>query len=182
MAALLGVGLAACASDVPAPWRGGSSAAGTDTGDPPGTSGTGSTGAATSGATTGADASAGFAIDPDLPGDEPENPVDGYADDIEPIWNRNCVIYCHDAAFEEGGLDLDWGRGYDQLVEQPSGQADMLLVEPGSPEGSYLMHKLDGTHLEAGGEGVHMPARSPELLPADTRDRVREWISLGAPP
>ena len=53
------------------------------------------------------------------------------------------------------------------------------LVYPGAPGKSYLMHKLDGTHLDAGGQGVQMPFGAPPLEP-EVRERIRAWIAAGA--
>ena len=41
------------------------------------------------------------------------------------------------------------------------------------------MHKLDGTHLDAGGQGVQMPFGAPPLEP-EVRERIRAWIAAGA--
>jgi hypothetical protein len=57
----------------------------------------------------------------------------------------------------------------------------MLLIAPGSPEDSYLWHKLRGTHLDVGGSGERMPLVAPPL-DAETMDRIETWITIGAPP
>ena len=57
----------------------------------------------------------------------------------------------------------------------------LSLVTPGDSSQSYLMHKLDGTHLGVGGSGDSMPPGLP-LLDQDTRDGIRAWIDDGALP
>ena len=119
--------------------------------------------------------------DSDDESDSGENPVDSHADDIQPIWFSNCVTYCHGGLTPMGDFSLESIDAYDQLLFAPSAQVDMPMVTPGSPDESYLWHKLLGTHLEVGGEGYSMPAELPIL--SDTKlDRIEEWILIGAPP
>ncbi len=54
----------------------------------------------------------------------------------------------------------------------------MDYVEPGDPQGSYLWHKLAGTHTDVGGGGGRMPSSSG--LPESTLDIIEEWILEGA--
>ncbi len=54
----------------------------------------------------------------------------------------------------------------------------MDLVEPGDADDSYLMHKLNGTHLDVGGSGSQMPLGS-SLGIADIAT-IRDWINGGA--
>jgi len=56
----------------------------------------------------------------------------------------------------------------------------MDRVEPNDSTQSYLMHKLDGTHLGVGGSGSQMPLGGPFLSQGD-RDGIRAWINSGAP-
>jgi len=60
----------------------------------------------------------------------------------------------------------------------------MKLVDPGSPQTSFLMHKMDGTLTCADVKcdaacGQSMPLGSG-ALPEDKRDIVRSWIEAGA--
>ncbi|UQA59127.1 hypothetical protein [Polyangium aurulentum] len=60
----------------------------------------------------------------------------------------------------------------------------MKNVAPGSPENSFLMHKMDGTLQCASVKcdpvcGASMPQGSG-VLPQDKRDTVRRWIAQGA--
>jgi hypothetical protein len=66
------------------------------------------------------------------------------------------------------------------MVGRRSFQSKLLRVLPGRPSFSYLVHKLEGTHVEAGGLGERMPqGRAP--LPLADLEAVRAWILEGAP-
>jgi hypothetical protein len=76
------------------------------------------------------------------------------------------------------GLDLSsLSMSFAGLVGVPSTQdAALDLVEPGDPDSSYLIHKLEGTQTE----GAQMPFLAAPL-DADTIAAIRQWISDGAP-
>jgi hypothetical protein len=103
-----------------------------------------------------------------------------HADDIQPIWDANCVTFCH----EPGGLasSLDLTDAYDQIVNVASTQTDADLIEPGSADGSYLLAKLRGTQLDVGGQGNRMPAGGAPPLDDATIQQISAWIEAGAPP
>jgi hypothetical protein len=62
------------------------------------------------------------------------------------------------------------------LVNEPSTQNGALdLVEPGDPDASYLIRKLEGTATVGG----QMPLFGVPL-DQDTIDTIRQWISDGA--
>ena len=102
-----------------------------------------------------------------------------FTEDLQPIFNRNCVGSCHDATTRSGGLTLAADVAYSELVGVPSEQVPSLVrVAPGDPDVSYLLNKLEGTHMSVGGEGTRMP---PELVLAQTElDLFRAWIEAGA--
>lgn len=102
-----------------------------------------------------------------------------FAEDIVPILKQHCAV-CHLTGKEQGGLALHPGVAYDNLVAVPSLQSRFPRVKPGEPMESYLLMKLDGTHLEAGGRGARMPFGAPQLAP-DIRRRIGDWIAAGAP-
>jgi parallel beta-helix repeat protein len=96
---------------------------------------------------------------------------------------------CHGNALNYAGLDqLNQGQAnaYADLVNVPATEtiATSMLdrVEPNDATLSYLMHKLDGTHLGGAvqGSGVQMPAGGP-FLDLWQRDAIRAWINGGAP-
>ena len=103
-----------------------------------------------------------------------------YAVDIAPLWAGRCTEGCHPGS--DSMADLRPGSGYADLVDVPSVELPTMdRVQEGDPARSYLMLKLDGTHVAEGGMGPPMPPTG-ELLPAADRDRIRQWILQGAPP
>lgn len=101
-----------------------------------------------------------------------------FARDIAPLLKQRCAV-CHVTGQEPGLMSLIPARAHAALVGQPSVQSDLKRVEPGKPEASYLVHKLAGTHLEAGGEGMQMPFAAPPL-PEAQQELIRRWIGEGA--
>lgn len=99
--------------------------------------------------------------------------------DIVPLLKNRCAA-CHLTGEEPGGMALHPGGAYGSLVDMPSEEAALKRVKPGDPAGSYLLHKLKGTHVEAGGVGVRMPMDSPPLNGAEIA-RIQAWIAAGAP-
>jgi hypothetical protein len=51
-------------------------------------------------------------------------------------------------------------------------------IEPGSPEISYLFHKISGTQASVGGSGARMP-KGGQLSDAEIQT-LRDWIAQGA--
>ena len=99
-----------------------------------------------------------------------------YSRDIQPIFLATCA--CHQSAAGTGGLSLEPGNSYKNMVNVKSRQSPLLLVAPGDPDQSYLIYKLVGNQFLVGGSGNHMPtgtSLSPEQL-----DLIRLWISSGA--
>lgn len=118
-----------------------------------------------------------------------QQPVTSLRNDVMPIFDQSCTFSsCHSSLNPAAGLNLgtDAGTVRTNLVGRPA-QQDMplmALVDAGDPEGSFLMHKLDGDfcaypQCDGGFCGLSMPQGSP-LLPVETRDVVRRWIAQGA--
>lgn len=102
-----------------------------------------------------------------------------FADDLQPVLNSQCV-YCHVTGAENGGLNLGRRHSHADLLS-PSEGAPLPRVAPGDVEGSYLVHKLRGTHLEVGGSGSPMPVYDPpKPFPAKYLEAVERWIEAGA--
>jgi mono/diheme cytochrome c family protein len=97
---------------------------------------------------------------------------------VQPIFNVACVR-CHLHGEAIGSLDLAPEAAYASLVGMPSEQSARLRVAPGSPDSSYLLDKLEGTHLEAGGSGLPMPMDTDRLTD-EQLERIRSWIAAGA--
>ena len=101
-----------------------------------------------------------------------------FARDVVPVLRSNCAT-CHLTGQEAGNMKLHPAAAWASLVKVASTESPLRRVEPGAPGKSYLMHKLDGTHLDAGGQGVQMPFGAPPLEP-EVRERIRSWIAAGA--
>jgi hypothetical protein len=83
---------------------------------------------------------------------------------------------CHIGALAPEGLMLDSANSYGLLVDVESSQVeDLLRVDPGNPDDSYLIHKLQGTAAV----GERMPLGGPPLAPAAI-ETIRQWILNGA--
>lgn len=83
---------------------------------------------------------------------------------------------CHAGAAAPLGLRLDEGASYALLVNASSVEVPALRrVQPGNPDASYLIQKLEGTAAV----GSRMPLNAP-ALPQATIDVIRQWIADGA--
>jgi mono/diheme cytochrome c family protein len=71
---------------------------------------------------------------------------------------------------------LDAATGWAALVNVPSQQAVMMLVEPGAPDQSWLVVRLKGE-----GGRPYMPLGDAQLSASEIA-AVESWIANGAPP
>ena len=92
------------------------------------------------------------------------------------VFEPRCVGH-HGPRTTEAGLDLSEGMSHAALVNVPSTQSGLDLVEPGDAENSYLMHKIED---RAGITGSRMPPRGDPLTEAEIA-AIRDWITAGAP-
>ncbi len=84
---------------------------------------------------------------------------------------------CHIGAGAPQGLRLDAANSFAMLVNVSSSEVQSLLrVNPGNPNASYLVQKLEGTAAS----GSRMPLGGPFLSQTQV-DLVRAWIAAGAP-
>ncbi len=99
-----------------------------------------------------------------------------YVAEIQPIFTDRC-IGCHIG----GGslqLRLDSASSYANIVNVPSRQVPSLnRIEPGDPDNSYLVQKVEGTAAEGG----RMPLGFAPLTAAQIA-LIRRWVSEGANP
>jgi len=88
-------------------------------------------------------------------------------------------VRCHSGPAAPEGLQLDAAHSYALLVGVPSVEIHSVLrVDPGAPDKSYLVLKLEGA---SGIVGAQMPfGEAP--LPQATIDVIRQWVSDGAQP
>ena len=83
---------------------------------------------------------------------------------------------CHSGDSPPEGLRLDDGFSFDNLVDVPSSEVpELLRVDPGKPDESYLVQKIEGTAAE----GAQMPLGGPPL-DQNLIDDIREWITNDA--
>jgi Ca2+-binding RTX toxin-like protein len=107
------------------------------------------------------------------------NPVVTAADydQVQQIFTSRC-IGCHNGSSAPHGLILAEGQSYDLLVNIASKEVPSLKrVEPGDPDDSYLVQKVEGTAAVGG----RMPLNSTPLTDAQIA-LIRSWISAGANP
>ncbi|MBS0419213.1 MAG: Ig-like domain-containing protein [Proteobacteria bacterium] len=84
---------------------------------------------------------------------------------------------CHIGASAPEGLQLDATHSYSLLVGVASTEQPLVKrVEPGDPDSSYIIRKLQGS---PGISGQQMPFGGP-YLPQSTIDVIRQWITNGA--
>ena len=91
------------------------------------------------------------------------------------VFDTRCIAH-HGGHAVEAGLNLLEGNSFAALVNVPSTQAALDLVEPGDPENSYLIHKIEG---RAGITGAIMPPGGDPLT-AEEIEAIRQWIADGA--
>jgi len=100
------------------------------------------------------------------------------------IFDPGCALpSCHSSLSQRGGLVLEAGRSYAQLVNIPAENdaakaVNKLRVVPGQPEKSFLMDKLTGPGPD---EGSLMPSGTDGLA-ASQIEVIRTWIQQGARP
>lgn len=106
----------------------------------------------------------------------------GFTADVQAIFNTSCAFAngCHAGPSPQQGQDLSAGNAYASIVNVASMELPtMLRINPGDPLSSYLVHKIRGTHLSVGGQGVRMPFGGQ--LTQNEIDIVRAWVQNGAP-
>lgn len=104
--------------------------------------------------------------------------------DVQPILTNNCAFNgCHGGNQLEPPakpMSLDPGETRANTVNVASAQLpSMDRIEPGDPDASYLVHKIQGTQAQVGGSGSRMPEALPPLSQGQI-DIIREWIADGA--
>lgn len=83
---------------------------------------------------------------------------------------------CHAGGAAPQGLRLEDGVSFAMLVNVPSVEVPSILrVDPGNPDDSYLIQKIEGTAAVGG----RMPLGGSRL-PQPTIDAMRQWITDGA--
>ena len=104
-----------------------------------------------------------------------------FSQQVQPILTDRCAFGgCHASTSPAAEQSLAEGLAYVNVYNVPSQELpSMDRVEPGDPDQSYLVHKIQGTHLDVGGTGLRMP-RGQEPLSQDQINLIRAWIQQGA--
>ena len=107
-----------------------------------------------------------------------ENPPpadDAFTQIQDTILTPHCTV-CHAGASAPLGLRLDAANSYAMLVDVASVENPALdRVEPGDPDASFLVQKIEGT----AGFGGRMPLGAAPLSVEETA-LIRQWIVDGA--
>lgn len=98
---------------------------------------------------------------------------------VQPLFSSHCTA-CHAGAGAPDGLELTAGDAHGHTVGVSAAQLpSMDLISPGDPDDSYLVHKIQGTHLTVGGAANRMPLGAAALRPQSI-DLIRRWAAEGA--
>jgi large repetitive protein len=143
-------------------------------------------GLATAGATTGTvyiRAASGTALDSSLV-IVTNTPVT-LAGSVQPIFTGNCaVVGCHAGPTPQQGQNLSSGQAHSNIVDVGANESTLDRAEPFQPDFSYLVHKIQGTHLlpPANGIGERMPfgCSGAGCLSKGQINQIRNWILQGA--
>ncbi len=103
-----------------------------------------------------------------------------FSKDVQLILNDHCVV-CHQGQGPgQSNLTLEPRLSYSNFVGVPSTENPAVMrVKAGAAGDSYLIAKLTGTQVAAGGSGARMPYQSPPLA-QNQIDLISQWISQGA--
>ena len=111
-----------------------------------------------------------------------DNAVVGGGDDlyseVQTIFDARCTV-CHSGAAAPQGLILTEDQSFSAIVNVNSTQqSDLLLVNPGDADSSYLVQKILGT---PGITGAQMPRNGPPFLSTSQIETIVNWVNQGAP-
>ena len=113
---------------------------------------------------------------PAMEGPAPE-PTASFAEIQDTILTPTCAVSgCHTGANPPDGLNLSAGEAYSNIVDIASVQMpDLFRIEPGDPDNSYLIRKVEGSGIVAN----RMPLNDDPLTD-DQIALLRQWVSDGA--
>jgi len=100
-----------------------------------------------------------------------------FSSDVQPILTSRCTT-CHGASAPSAGLSLVSGSARANLVNVTSTECGSTkLAAPSNADGSYLVHKIEGTGPCF--VGSRMPLGGPFLSSTEI-GKIRSWIAQGA--
>lgn len=116
-----------------------------------------------------------------LPDPDPEPSAPTLSGDVQPILTANCAFSgCHAGASPAQGMNLSDGQTHANTVDVASNELpSMDRIEPGDPDGSYLVNKIQGTQAAVGGGGGQMPLGGTPLT-TEQINTIRAWVEAGA--
>lgn len=105
----------------------------------------------------------------------PTPPVEQLEKRVQSIFDGSCArAGCHSGPRPQQGMNLSPSEFYASTVGQPSREKPALLrVDPGTPDSSYLVHKIEGRPSI---EGVQMPFAGNSLSEEEI-STIRSWIT-----
>jgi hypothetical protein len=118
--------------------------------------------------------------EPGTPAPGPGTPALTFSQIQTQILTPNCAKSgCHSRAVASGGMVLEAGASFGQIVGHPAAENPALArIQPGDPERSYLFKKIRG---DADISGSRMPKDGPPYLAQAQIDGIAAWIRAGAP-
>lgn len=95
------------------------------------------------------------------------------------VFSTSCAVSgCHAGPNPQQSLNLSAGQARENLVNvQSRERPELFRVEPGAPDNSYLIHKIEGRSSIV---GQQMPLGQEPLSPNEI-NAIRTWIEEGAP-
>jgi mono/diheme cytochrome c family protein len=135
---------------------------------------------------------AGFYVSVDTsanPAGEIRGQLLSYADNIQPMFNNNCVN-CHTAPVPSAlvqpaaaftGMLLSPADSYAGLVNRPATQSTGARVVPFDADNSVLLQRITGAGFSSVvGSQMPPPESSLAALSARDQDLIKTWINMGA--
>lgn len=110
-------------------------------------------------------------------------PTTSFTADVQPIIQAYCVR-CHSATNRPPRMDFRQParNTYDRLVGRPALRAQANYIEPGDPDRSYLLLKIENRHQTITGfDGDFMPPNRERIrVSAPEVETLTTWIREGA--
>lgn len=105
----------------------------------------------------------------------PSPPIDELQRQVQSIFDESCArAGCHAGPTPQRGMNLSPSAFMSSTVGQPSREKpDLLRVDPGEPDSSYLVHKIEGGPNIS---GARMPFAGEELSDEEI-STIRSWVS-----
>jgi len=113
----------------------------------------------------------------------PKQPTVSFANNIQPFFNRSCAVAgCHVGPVPTGPLDLSPGVAYGNIVNVRASEEALKLVDPGNPDDSYMVRKINGGPNIAGTimppPGCPAPPQNNAQCPSDgDKAAFNQWIT-----